>query len=807
MSDHERTSTVPAEASAEGAEVLQFPRTRESRRFRLRFWRRRKRPKRFKVRKLRVLAVFFFLGILAIVSALFGMFMAVASDLPPLEEPAHQPSVIVDARGREIGTLTGNERRIYLSETQIAPVMKHAIVAIEDRRFYTNSGVDLRGIARAAVEDVTSGGAVQGASTIPQQFVKISLAAENQRTVFQKLREAALAYHLTRKWSKERILRNYLNSIYFGNGAYGIESAARTYFAYNHDGCGGREDDPPCASVLLPHEAALLAAMVASPSAFDPTQHPVAAKRRRDLVLLRMTEQGYLTHDIYLSEKAEPLPTRDDLTFPKEDTEYPYFTSWIKQQVVDRLGGGQQGAQLAFEGGLRVKTTIDSRLQTAAQKAIDAWLPNKSGPRASLVAISNKDGAVRAMIGGDNYGVAPFNLATQGQRQPGSSFKPFVLAEALKQGISPNSTWESKKLTYTLKGGERFTVNNYDDAYAGVTTLANATAFSDNAVFVQVGKKVGTKKVSKLARRMGIRTPVSTNLAIALGGLRTGVTPLDMAHAYETFASGGKLIYGSLSPGQSKHSLPVPGPVGIERIDRLRNNKTKLVELPDGERMINKVKKRTVIKPEIANEVGQLLQGVVKKGSATRAQIPGVMIAGKTGTTENYGDAWFVGWTKEYTVAVWVGYPDEFKPMKTEFQGAPVAGGTFPAGIWKTFMESLLKYDPLPKKDGGDGTGKDLEPTPSPSGDGSGTPPPAATVAPPASTTAPPATGGGTGGTGNTTPQQTPTPQATTPPAATPPPQATPPPANPGTDPGGTTGGGGQTAPPAGGDTAAATTG
>src|SRR4051812_625336 len=743
MSDHERTSTIGAAPAAEGAEVLQFPRTREPKRgWRPRLWRRRRRPRRFKVRKLRVLAVMFFLGILAIVSALFGMFMAVASDLPPLEEPAHQPSVIVDARGRQIGTLTGNERRIYLSENEIAPAMKHAIVAIEDRRFYTNSGVDLRGMARAAVEDLRSRGGVQGASTIPQQFVKISLAAENERTVFQKLREAALAYHLTRKWSKDRILRNYLNSIYFGNGAYGIESAAQTYFAYNHDGCGSQKEQSRCASVLLPHEAALLAAMVASPSAFDPTQHPVAARRRRDLVLLRMLDQGYLTRAIYESEKAEPLPTRDDLTFPKEDTEYPYFTSWVKQQVVDRLGGGQQGAQLAFEGGLRVKTTIDSRLQTAAQKAIDAWLPSKSGPRASLVAISNKDGAVRAMIGGDNYGVAPFNLATQGQRQPGSSFKPFVLAEALKKGISPNSSWASKKLTYTLKGGERFTVNNYDDAYAGVTTLANATAFSDNSVFVQVGKQVGTKHVARLARRMGVRTPVSSNLAIALGGLRQGVTPLDMAHAYETFATGGKLIYGTLSPGQSRKSLPVPGPVGIERIDRVRGKKTKLVELADGQRMINKRKTRTVLRPEIANEVGVLLQGVVKKGSATRAQIPGVVISGKTGTTENYGDAWFVGGTKEYTVGVGAGYPDGLKPMMSDFQGQPVAGGPFPAGIWKTFMESLLKYDPLPKKDGGDGTGKDLEPTPTPSGDGSGTAP--VPTAPPATTPPPTDDGGGT---------------------------------------------------------------
>src|SRR4051794_760908 len=305
MSDHERTSTIGAAPGTEGAEVLQFPRTREGKRGRLRLWPRRRRPKRFKVRKLRVLLVFFFLGILGIVSALFGMFMAVASDLPPLEEPAHQPSVIVDARGRPIGTLTGNERRIYLSENEIAPVMKHAIVAIEDQRFYTNSGVDLRGMARAAVEDVKSGGGVQGASTIPQQFVKISLAAENDRTVFQKLREAALAYHLTRKWSKERILRNYLNSIYFGNGAYGIESAAQTYFSYNHDHCGER-GQPRCASVLQPQEAALLAGLVASPSAYDPVQHPVAAKRRRDLVLLRMLQQGFLTSSLYQTAKAQP---------------------------------------------------------------------------------------------------------------------------------------------------------------------------------------------------------------------------------------------------------------------------------------------------------------------------------------------------------------------------------------------------------------------------------------------------------------------------------------------------------------------
>ena len=792
MSDHERTSTISADAPTGGAEVVEFPRTRERRRFRPRLWRRRRRPKRFKIRKLRVLLVLFFLGVLAIISALFGMFMAVASDLPHLQRPTHIPTTIVDRHGKPIGTLTGSERRIYLDETDIAPVMKHAIVSIEDRRFYTNSGVDLRGIARAAVEDVTSGQTLQGASTIPQQFVKISLAAENDRTIFQKLREAALAYHLTRRWSKEEILRNYLNQIYFGNGAYGIESAARTYFSYNHDRCGGRKQtDPKCASVLLPHEAALLAAMVASPSAFDPIQHPVAAKRRRDLVLLRMLEQGYLTRGLYESEKAEPLPTRDDLNFPEEDTEFPYFTSWIKPQVVDQLGGGQQGAQRAFEGGLQVKTTIDSRLQNAADKAIEDWLPKgRSGPRASLVAIANGTGEVRAMVGGDNYGTTPFNLATQGQRQPGSSFKPFVLAEALRQNISPQSTWESKKKTYILKGGEKFTVNNYEDAYNGVMTLANATTFSDNAVYAQVGMKVKTKKVAKLARRLGIRTPVSSNAAMALGGLREGVTPLDMAHAYETFATGGRLMYGSLSPGQSDKSLPVPGPVGIERIDKLDGKKQRAVVLDDGQRMVNKVERRRVLTPEVAGTVSSMLQNVVKSGTATRAQIPNVMIAGKTGTTEDYGDAWFVAWTKEYTVAVWVGYPDEFKPMKTEFQGEPVAGGTYPAAIWKTFMQALLKIDPLPKKDGGDGTGKPIE-TPTP---GAGTyVPPAATVAPPTATTTPPPTDPGTGG---TTPPVTP--PATDPPATDPP--ATDPPATdpPATDPATGTGGAGDTAPLAG---------
>jgi penicillin-binding protein 1A len=315
------------------------------------------------------------------------------------------------------------------------------------------------------------------------------------------------------------------------------------------------------------------------------------------------------------------------------------------------------------------------------------------------VALDNRTGEVRAMVGGDEYAEAPFNLATQGQRQPGSAIKPFILAEALRQGVSPNSTWASQKVTFDVpKSKEVFTVNNYEDLYSGITTLARATTFSDNSVFAQLGIQIGTRKIARLAERMGIRTPVSSNYAMTLGGLKQGVTPLDMAHAYQTFANDGRLLYGTLSPGaENRPSDVAPGPVGITRITRGRTGEA--VDLPTGERAINRKEERAVLERSVAQQVESLLQGVVTSGTGTRAQVGDTVISGKTGTTENYGDAWFVGWTEQYTVAVWVGYPNELKPMKTEFQGDSVAGGTFPAGIFKTFMESLLRIDPPPEEE------------------------------------------------------------------------------------------------------------
>ena len=249
----------------------------------------------------------FGLSILAAVSTVFGMMMAVASDLPKLELKAARNSHIVDKNGKDLGLLIGNQKRLFLRPEQIAPVMKHAIIAIEDRRFYTNEGVDLRGIGRALYQDVVQKRVVQGGSTITQQLVKNALAAQDDRTIFQKLREAALAYHLTHKWSKERILNTYLNTIYFGNGAYGIEAAARTYFQPNHPGCD-ETGDKICADDLLPQEAALLAGMVSSPTAYDPVAHPEASKGRRDIVLQRMLEQGFITQPQYDDATDAPDP-------------------------------------------------------------------------------------------------------------------------------------------------------------------------------------------------------------------------------------------------------------------------------------------------------------------------------------------------------------------------------------------------------------------------------------------------------------------------------------------------------------------
>src|SRR3954470_2779773 len=722
----------------------------------------RERPR---VRKLRLLVVLVPLMALAIVSTVFGMMMAVASDLPDLENRREyqdaRNSVLYDYTGKKsLGVLTNNQSRVLVTYGQIAPDVRNAIISIEDRRFYENSGVDIRGIARAFVQDVVQKRAVQGGSTITQQFVKNALRAQNQRTIFQKLREAALAYHLTRKWSKAKILTEYLNPIYFGNGPYGIESAAHTYVGHDHPGCGTREK--PCVSVLRPEEAALLAGVVANPSGYDPVAHPIAAKRRRDLVLQRMFEQGRLGRLQYFNARQEALPGPP--APPTVRTAAPYFTTWVRQQLVDRFG-----ARRSFEGGLKITTTLDAQLQKTAENTVKKYFSNPSGPTAALVALDNDTGEVRAMVGGRDYNTRPFNLATQGRRQPGSAIKPFILAEALRRGISPASVWPSHKRVFDVPGGsDKFTVNNFENSYSGTNTLAGALTASDNSIFAAVGLQVGTKRISRLARQMGIRTPVSSNPAMTLGGLKQGVTPLDMAHAYETLAANGLRVTGTL--GSSKQ-----GPVGVRQVSTFPVRGRPTVILAK-----NKLRRRRVLSKDTAQTTVGIMQTVIARGTGKRAGLAdGSFAAGKTGTTENSGDAWFVGFTDRLTVAVWGGYPDKLKPMLTEFGGRPVEGGTFPALIWHDFMTGANKI--IDDRVTRDRARKGLPPLEKKTTTTAPTPPPA--IAPPSSAEggdvpAPPSqptkpAGGGT----SAPPPSTQTPSAPTPapaPAPTPTPALTP---------------------------------
>jgi penicillin-binding protein 1A len=679
------------------------------------------RPAKPKLKKVRLAFVALGLSVLALVSTVFGMLMAVASDLPSLENTAEfraAENSTLYARGPgcqqlgkneadcRIAKLTGNLNRILVGQGEISPHIKNAVIAIEDRRFYGHEGVDYTGIARALWQDILSRSARQGGSTITQQFVKNALSAQGDRSVFQKLRESALAYHLERQWSKEKILTQYLNTVYFGNGAYGIESAMRTYFGdgdeqgeleSNDDTAGvtlapaPTTEEPPDpnareASTATPAEAAMLAGMISSPSLYDPVENPARAGERRNLVLGRMLEQGTITRGQYEEAIRTPVPDEDEVDPPDAESEEPYFTSWMTQQLVDRYGPG-----VVFGGGLKVQTTIDPQIQDAAENAIAGRLAGV-GPSASLVAIDNKTGEVRAMVGGTDFNARPFNLATNGHRQPGSAFKPFILVRALADGVDPNSTWASqpKELPFRgKKGPELFKVANYEDSYLGAASLWSATAASDNSVFAELGMQVKPPRVARMARRMGIRTDVSTNPAMLLGGLEEGVTPLEMAYAYSTIANEGRRVSGSLAADGR-------GPVAFTNVEGKGIDAT------------NKVQSERVFPQPVGSLAKEMLSLVVTSGTGEAAQVGDESIWGKTGTTENYGDAWFVGGNDDMTVAVWVGYADRVQPMEYEHAG-PVAGGTFPAEIFHDFMAFWLELraerrpDEPDDEDAGDG--------------------------------------------------------------------------------------------------------
>ncbi len=739
-----------------------------------------------RLKRLRFVAIVFAVLVLGLVSFVFGIFISVASDLPSLTKFSTlkdaKSSILLDDLGHPLG-IVSQQNRVIVTPGQIPQIVKEAVVSIEDKRFESNGGVDVRGIGRAFIQDVLHKGSIQGASTIEQQFIKNALQAQSHRTILEKLREAALAFQLSHKWSKEKILTAYLNTIYFGNGAYGIESAAQTYFGkdVNHLGCG-EPSQQLCVQQLQPWESALLAGIIQSPTAYDPANHPMAARKRRNTVLRQMLEQGYITRSVYQQSISQALPADKDIQVPTEQTiegiDAGYFTSWVQQQIIERYG-----APRAFDGGLKIKTTLDIDLQHAAEHAVDSYLESPEGPTASLVAIENSTGEVRAMVGGRDYSTTPFNLATNGQRQPGSSFKAFDLAAALQDGISPDSTWTSKQKEFIVPGThgqEKFVVHNDEGNYTGSNTLTGATAFSDNSIYAEVGLKVGTKRIAKLAHRMGITTPLSTNPAMTIGGLTVGVTPIDMAHAYETLAHGGRRVSGTLA----EHGQPV----AIQEVDAGSH------VLPDGNHKdVNHVRSKAVLPQSVAETETSMLETVVQYGTGKAAAI-GQFAAGKTGTTSNYGDAWFVGWDSKYTVAVWVGYPDKLIPMTTSFNGGPVLGGTFPALIWHDFMTSALGIDKtradhaallaLEKKEGKkvksgsgeaeeEGSSESSSPLPTEGGGSSGSGGSSKGGGKSSAPSKSEATGGGEGGNeGSASPEQAPAPAA--PQAETPAPSSSP---------------------------------
>ncbi|MEZ5077993.1 MAG: transglycosylase domain-containing protein [Solirubrobacterales bacterium] len=637
--------------------------------------------RRPRLKKLRFLFVLLGLGILAVVSMVFGMMAAVSQDLPAIYDfaryKAAKNSEVYDAYGEPLGTLTSDQNKILLASGEISPNMKNAVVAIEDARYYEHDGVDFQGIGRALVKDVLSLSAAQGASTITQQFIKEALKAQGDRSVFVKFKEAALAYRLERHWSKDKILTEYLNTVYFGEGAYGIEAAARTYFGEAHPDCGTAEQ--PCAAVLEPWEAAMLAGIIQSPSAYDPKFLPENALWRRNLVLKRMNEHGFITGDQFREGKEHALPAPDEIVPPRLDSEAPYFTAFLRQQLVE-----QYGASKAFFGGLKVKSTLDLRLQEKAEEAVESYLGYLPAT-ASLVVIDNRNGGIRAMVGGPDFETKPFNLATQGLRQPGSSIKPFTLLTALGEGISPATVYESSEQIFHFgkRGKEVFRVTNDEDAYLGSCSIECGTTYSDNSIYAQLGleglegKNVHdrTSSIAATAHKLGYTGKISTNPAMVLGGVNPGVSPLGWTYAYSTLGNDGDRVSGTLAPRPGK------SPVAYTRVT---DNDGRTIK--DGD---NRVLHSQVVDEAVAAEAKRILETVVSTGTGKRAQVGLDGQWGKTGTTENNGDAWFCGGVSdEVTACVWVGYADTTTPMTDLYHGEPVQGGTFPAEIWGSVISA-----------------------------------------------------------------------------------------------------------------------
>ena len=607
---------------------------------------------------------------------LIGLYIAYARITLPQTLPPIQTTYVYDRSGHLLTTLHGVVNRTEVPLSQISPHMQEAVIATEDHDFYNHSGIDVPGIVRAAYTDLIKGGTVQGASTITEQLVKNVYAGtyatdENGvqtytppvRSVTEKIREALLAIKLERELGKTQILDNYLNTVYFGHGAYGIQAAAETYF------------NKP-ASKLTILESASLAGVLHAPELYDPIDRPYDNRFRRDYAVDQMVRYGYLRKTVGERLKQHTCcgtaPDQQERLVAPGQSEY--FAEYVRQALFDRYGEGT-----VYSGGLQVTTTLDLNMQRAAEQAISDALPDQANdPAAALVSLDPRTGEILAMAGGRNWDKSKFNFATGAGgsgRQAGSAFKIFTLAAALELNQDPFEYWQGPSTLGipecpdpTQPDGIWHPVNA-GDGESGTFDLFGATAHSVNTVFAQVIAKIGPSSVVDMAHRLGIQSKLPDVCSITLGSV--GVNPLEMTTAYATVADEG-----------------------------VRHDSTPLLQVKDASGQIDDSiasPPQHVLSPDIANVVTYALEGVVKEGTGTAAALGSIPVAGKTGTANENVDAWFCGYTVQIVTCVWMGYPEGEIPL-TNVEGVPsVYGGTIPAEIWHNYMTIAMQgQKPLP---------------------------------------------------------------------------------------------------------------
>jgi len=604
---------------------------------------RRRAKKAKKAGPLRRIRLFIALCLVVFAGLGFGYIFAAYQSLPAVGNNM-RPAVssqVFDSHGRLITTLHSDQNRLPIDINKVPQNLQNAFIAAEDNRFYEHIGIDPIGIFRAIFANLTNRGIAQGGSTITQQLAKNAFLSQEQ-TLKRKIQEAMLALEIEHKYSKKEILEMYMNQIYFGQGAYGIQTAAKTYF--NKD-----------VNELTLTQCAMLAGLPKSPNYYSPFNNLNEAKKRKNVVLDQMVKYGYIS-----AAEAEDAKNQDlglsKSHQSKEADEYASFIDYVSQQVAKKYGD-----DALYKEGLKIYTTMDVDKQHAAVRAMRN-LPNNytdenglTQPQAAIVSIDPKTGHILAMVGG--RGQDSFNRASMAVRQPGSAFKPFVYLTALQHDMTPDTTMDDQPVTYGS-----WSPKNAGGSYSGTMTLSDALAHSVNTIAVQLADKVGTKNIIANAKKMGITTldAKDDNLAMALGGLTKGVTPLEMASAYGTFANKGVHVK----------------PTAIVKIlDRDGN------VLEDASTLEKEETKTRVMSEREAYEMTTMLEGVIDHGAGTAAAI-GRPAAGKTGTTDDNKDAWFVGYTPDIVTAVWIGDDTGSHSL------GEIYGGTIPAEIWKDYMSS-----------------------------------------------------------------------------------------------------------------------